>query len=134
LRLVPAIFASRRSDRGFDVAADGPQEGGHLAGDRGDDDWGLLADGAEPTIAGAQADLRLPGDVANRVGQPLGVSPNPPVSESGEARRALYGLPLRWLDDERTAARRSVGRDPEGSNKWPTPAHAPPRQSENSAS
>ena len=41
------------------------QERRHLAGDRGDDDWCLLAGGGESAVAGAQAYLRLLGDLTN---------------------------------------------------------------------
>ena len=52
-----------------DLPADCPQERSHLAGNRSHDDWKLLACGAEPTVTGAKADLRLPGDVAHGLRQ-----------------------------------------------------------------
>ncbi len=60
-----------RSLRGRYLPSDRPQESRHLAGDRGHNDGRLLARGAEATIAGAQTDLRFPGDVAHRLGQPF---------------------------------------------------------------
>ena len=57
--------------RGRDFPSDGPQESGHFAGDRGDDDGRLLARGAEAAIAGSQTDLRFPRDVAHRLRQPF---------------------------------------------------------------
>ena len=57
--------------RGRDLRSDGPQESGHLAGDRSHDDGKLLAYGAEAAVTGAKTDLRLPGDVADGLGQPF---------------------------------------------------------------
>ena len=60
-----------RSCGGRDVLRDRPQKRRHLAGNCGNDQRTLFADGGEPTVTGAQANLRLPGDFANRFGQPL---------------------------------------------------------------
>src|SRR6516162_8063744 len=60
-----------RSCGGRDVLRDRPQKRRHLAGNCGNDQRTLFADGGEPTVTGAQASLRLPGDFANRFGQPL---------------------------------------------------------------
>src|SRR5262249_13036212 len=54
-----------------DLASDRPQKGRDLAGDGGDHDGQFLARGTEPAIARTQPDLRLPGDVANRLWQTL---------------------------------------------------------------
>jgi len=51
-----------------DVLRDRPQKRRHLAGNCGNNQWTLFADGGEPTVTGAQASLRLPGDFANRFG------------------------------------------------------------------
>src|SRR6516162_7158811 len=50
---------------------DRPQKRRHLAGNCGNDQRTLFAGGGEPTVTGAQANLRLPGDCANRFGQSL---------------------------------------------------------------
>ena len=49
---------------------DGPQECRHFAGDRRHDHRQLFARGAEPAIAGAQSDLRFPGDSRTVFGIP----------------------------------------------------------------
>jgi hypothetical protein len=59
-----------RSCRGGDVPRDRPQKRRHLAGDRGNHHGEFFASGGEPAITGAQANLRLPGDRANRLGRP----------------------------------------------------------------
>ena len=41
------------------------KESGHFARDRGDDHGWLLGGGDEPAIAGAETELRLPGDGAH---------------------------------------------------------------------
>src|SRR5215211_1686323 len=47
---------------GLDLARDRPGEGGHLAGDRGGDHVDVLAGSYEPPEAGAEPELRLPGN------------------------------------------------------------------------
>ena len=61
-------FAGSRSCGGRDVLRDRPQKRRHLAGNCGNDQRTLFTDGGEPTVTGAQASLRLPGDFANRFG------------------------------------------------------------------
>src|SRR4051812_46741734 len=68
------IGSRRGSAHRFDLMADGPKKGGHLAGDRGDDHRWLLAGRGEPAVSGAEPDLALPGDVANGLWQPLEAS------------------------------------------------------------
>src|SRR5512144_3076477 len=53
------------------MAADGPQERRHFAGDRGDDHGRLFTDGDKPAIAGAETDLSLPGNVTDGLRQSL---------------------------------------------------------------
>ena len=50
---------------------DRPQKRRHLAGNCGNDHGAFLAGGGEPTVTGAQTNLRFPGYLANRFGQPL---------------------------------------------------------------
>src|SRR5262245_66601284 len=52
-----------------DLAADRPKERGHLAGNRRNDDGQLLAGCVEPAIPTTQPNLRLPGDIADRLWQ-----------------------------------------------------------------
>src|SRR6266511_6348163 len=54
---------------GVEGAADGPDEAEQLARDRGDDLRLELAPRGEPAVAVTEAELRLPGDGADRVGQ-----------------------------------------------------------------
>ncbi len=54
-----------------DLAGDGPGEAEHLAGDGGGHQGGILALDAHAAIAGAEADLGFPGDVADRLGLAL---------------------------------------------------------------
>ena len=98
---------------------DGPQERRHFAGDRRHDDGQLLARGAEPAVAGAKADLRFPGDIADglrqslqsgsqSLGDPCGIAICPgrldqsaagtAVARQGEAfpPDRLAGRTLRW--------------------------------------
>src|SRR6266508_6240513 len=58
------------SRRGVEGAADGPNEAEQLARDRGDDLRLELAPRHEPAVAVTEAELRLPGDGPNRLGQP----------------------------------------------------------------
>jgi hypothetical protein len=102
----PALCSGKQVDaalRGRDLAADRPQEGGHLAGDRSDHDRQLLAGIAQPAIAGAQPDLRFPGDVAHRFGQPFepgpegladpgGITVGPGRLDQQPASRSIAGL------------------------------------------
>ncbi len=57
------------------------------AGDRSHDDRRLLARGAEAAIAGAQTDLRLPGDVTHGLGQPF----EPGSQGIADSRRIAIG-------------------------------------------
>src|SRR6516162_9597653 len=59
-----------RSCGGRDVLRDGPQKRRHLAGNCGNDLRTLFAGGGEPTVTGAQANLRLPGDARTVLGSP----------------------------------------------------------------
>src|SRR6516165_8441419 len=67
----PDHLPGSRSCGGRDVLRDGPQKRRHLAGNCGNDQRTLFAGGGEPTVTGAQGNLRLPGDCANRFGQTL---------------------------------------------------------------
>ena len=67
--------------------ANGPKKGGHLAGDRGDDNRRLLAGGDEPAVAGAEPDLCLPGDVADGFWQRL----DPGAQHLADPRRLAVG-------------------------------------------
>ena len=71
LVICPDHLPGSRSCGGRDVLRDRPQKRRHLAGNCGNDQRTLFADGGEPTVTGAQANLRLPGDCANRFRQPL---------------------------------------------------------------
>src|SRR6516164_1795298 len=61
-----ALSASRS-----DVLADSPQKSGHLASNSRDDNGPLLANRCKPAKPTTQANLGLPGDVANRFRNPL---------------------------------------------------------------
>src|SRR6266436_9391366 len=50
------------------LPGDGPDETRQFAGDRGGDDVGRLAAAGELAVTGAQSELRLPGDLADRLG------------------------------------------------------------------
>ena len=76
-------FAGLAICGGRDVLRDRPQKRRHLAGNCGNDQRVLFAGGGEPTVTGAQANLRLPGDFTNRFGQPL----EPGLQDLAEAGR-----------------------------------------------
>src|ERR1700751_1682666 len=61
--------------RGRNLLTDCPQEGSELAGNRRCRNRALLPIGNEPTVAGAQPDLCLPGDAANAEGEILEPTP-----------------------------------------------------------
>src|SRR5215472_4623280 len=67
----PGWFAAalRSALAGLGGAGDRPDKAHHLARNRGGDDGVRLVPRGEGAIAGAQAPLRLPGDVAHRLGQ-----------------------------------------------------------------
>src|ERR1700730_8320969 len=71
--LVPAArVVSARSDRSWlREAGNRPDEANHLAGDRARDHDFRPAGSSQAPISRAQAELRFPGDVAHRRGQPL---------------------------------------------------------------
>src|SRR5829696_4362269 len=76
-----------------------PQKGGHLTGDRRHRHRRPLAGRDEPPIAGAQPNLGLPGDLANRFGQAL----QSDADRFGDPRRVsmvLSGLAPPPLADE----------------------------------
>src|SRR6266478_2942741 len=58
----------RSAGRRRHAPGDGPDEAGQLTGNRGSDDIGRLAATGELAIARAQSQLRLPGDLADRLG------------------------------------------------------------------
>ena len=60
-----------RSRGRFNLLADRPEESRHFPGDRRNGHGQFLAGGAQPAIAAAQPGLRFPGDVPDRLGQPL---------------------------------------------------------------
>ncbi len=51
-----------------DTLGDGPDKARQFTRDCGGDDVGRLAGAGEPAIAGTQPQLRLPGDLADRLG------------------------------------------------------------------
>src|SRR5690348_9743404 len=63
---ITGLLASTR--RRWHVPGDSPDEARQLTGDRGSDDIGWLAAASDLAIAGAQPQLRLPGDLADRPG------------------------------------------------------------------
>src|SRR6202011_4902925 len=66
---ITPFFRSPRRRR--HAPGDGPDEAGQLAGDRRRDDIGRLAAAGELAIARAQPQLRLPGDLTDRLGLAL---------------------------------------------------------------
>src|SRR6202048_3221365 len=66
---VTRLFRSPRRRR--HAPGDGPDEAGQLAGDRGRDDIGRLGAAGELAIARPQPQLRLPGDLTDRLGLAL---------------------------------------------------------------
>src|ERR1700732_4469041 len=93
----------RSAPRRRHAPGDGPDEAGHFTGDRGRDDVGRLADAGELAIACAQPQLRLPGDLADRLGllllpeQQLAADPSreavgPGRLDQQPAGRAVAGL------------------------------------------
>src|SRR5262249_36251060 len=80
-----------------DTLGDGPDKAGQFAGDRGGADIGRLAGAAEPVIAGAEPQLRLPGDLAGRLGlrllpeQQLAADPRREAVTPGRPRSAAGG-------------------------------------------
>src|SRR5262249_44392798 len=67
------------------LAADRPKERGHLSGNRRNDDGQLLAGCAEPAIPATQPNLRLPGDIADRLWQRFEASSQGLADASGMA-------------------------------------------------
>jgi len=66
------LLADPASSSGWlDHPPDRPQEGGHLAGDRCDRDRRPLSGRDQPPIAGAQPNLRFPGNLSNCLRQAL---------------------------------------------------------------
>src|SRR6266436_3373398 len=63
---ITRLFRSARRRR--HAPGDGPDEAGQLAGDRGRDDVGRFAAAGKLAITRAQPQLRLPGDLADRLG------------------------------------------------------------------
>src|ERR1700737_148610 len=58
----------RSAGRRRHAPGDGPDEAGQFTGDRGRDDIGRFAAAGKLAIARAQPQLRLPGDLADRLG------------------------------------------------------------------
>src|SRR4051812_26973707 len=67
-RIMP-VFRSACDHR--DMPGDGPDKARQFTGDRSSDDIGRLAGAGEPAISRAQPQLRLPGDLADRLGLAL---------------------------------------------------------------
>ena len=67
----PLTNWSRHLWCGLDRACDGPDKSHHLARDGDSDDIGGFAARAQPTISGAESNLRFPPDVANDFWQRL---------------------------------------------------------------
>jgi hypothetical protein len=85
----PDHLPGSRSCGGRDVLRDRPQKRRHLAGNCGNDQRTLFAGGGEPTVTGAQANLCLPGNLANRFWQPL----EPGLQGLADAGRKTIGRP-----------------------------------------
>src|SRR5215469_1570693 len=106
--------------------SDGPDEARQLTGDRGSDDIGWLAAASELAIAGAQPQLRFPGDLADRPGLLLLPKPQfaadpgreavgPGRLDQQPAGRAVAGLGEVATFDARTSREPSArGLDPWG--------------------
>src|SRR6266498_3640044 len=60
------MLVFRSACRHGDMPGDGPDKARQFAGDRSGDDIGRLAGAGEPAITGAQPQLGLPGDLADR--------------------------------------------------------------------
>ena len=84
--------------QGRNLLADCPQEGSELAGNRRCRNRGFLAIGNEPTVAGAQPDLCLPGDAADVEGEILEPTPQ------GLADPCRKSVSLRSLDQHASCA------------------------------
>src|ERR1700726_1910216 len=69
LNSIMLVFESACLHR--NMPSDGPDKAGQFAGDRSGDDIGRLAGAGKLAIAGAQPQLRLPGDLADRLGLAL---------------------------------------------------------------
>src|ERR1700724_642366 len=65
LNSIMLVFESACLHR--NMPSDGPDKAGQFAGDRSGDDIGRLAGAGKLAIAGAQPQLRLPGDLADRL-------------------------------------------------------------------
>src|SRR6266513_5187729 len=65
------MLASGSACRHRDMPGDGPDKACQFTGDRSGDNIGRLASAGESAIAGAQPQLRLPGDLADRLGLAL---------------------------------------------------------------
>src|SRR5215467_14064307 len=75
----------RSARRRRHAPGDGPEEACQLTGDRGSDDIGRLAAASELAITGAQSQLCLPGDLADRPGLLLLSEPQLTADPSWEA-------------------------------------------------
>ena len=69
LNRIMLVFRSACHHR--DMPGDRPDKARQFTGNRSGDDIGRLASAGEPAIAGAQPQLRLPGDLADRLGLAL---------------------------------------------------------------
>src|SRR6201981_208065 len=69
------------------LPGDGPHEASEFAGDRGGDDVGRLAGAGKFAIARAQPQLRLPRDLADRLGLLL-LTEQQPAADPGRGTRA----------------------------------------------
>src|SRR5437868_14960706 len=65
------MLVFRSACRHRDMPGDGPDKACQFTGDRSGDNIGRLASAGESAIAGAQPQLRLPGDLADRLGLAL---------------------------------------------------------------
>src|SRR6266542_305034 len=65
------MLVFRSACRHRDMSGDGRDKARQFAGDRSSDDIGRLAGADEPAISRAQPQLRLPGDLADRLGLAL---------------------------------------------------------------
>src|SRR5262249_23452598 len=69
--LTGIMLAFRSACRHRDLPGDGPDKACQFASDRSGDNVGWLASAGELAIAGAQPQLRFPGDLADRLGLAL---------------------------------------------------------------
>jgi hypothetical protein len=89
------------------AAGDGPDKAGQFTGDRGGDDVGRFAGAGELAISGTEPKLRLPGDLADRLGlrlltkQQLAADPRREAVAPGRLDQQPAGRAVAGLGDRR---------------------------------